>query len=310
MVSIEAPKVFSTLKSSGILVHVEVKCWTATKQDTEVSHEVTTSKKADPRSGKFITNLMANVPEHKAVTDDRQSWYNWLQSITYDYRGSLRYLPNARIPMFMEQYNQRLANTKRLHEALFDALPTAISNAAFTHGDLFKPEHYPTVEDVKSKCRVTLYTSDVADGDFRNQLMIDSADELKRHYESQVNSIIDGIMSKQAEQLISLMKSISHVCDVTTVNGKTNRPRIYDTTIQKALEYCNTFKEFNIKDDEALERARAQLEAALKDINVDALRESDTMRTSVKTQLDQALSEYSKTQSTLSKFGSVVSLED
>jgi len=48
-----------TLASSGVLVQVDMNIWSATKTDKDISSEVTYSKNADPRAGRFTKNLLA-----------------------------------------------------------------------------------------------------------------------------------------------------------------------------------------------------------------------------------------------------------
>jgi hypothetical protein len=77
-------------------------------------------------------------------------------------------------------------------------------------------------------------------------------------------------------------------------NGKvrTERKRIYDTTIEKALELCDTYKTINVTNDPRIEDARAALERVLQDVSVDVLRESDSMRAMVKSGVDDILAKF------------------
>ena len=61
------PQHITSLATSGLLVSVEVNVWSATKQDRAISNEVTIAKKADSNAGRFVKNLLANSPDHKAL---------------------------------------------------------------------------------------------------------------------------------------------------------------------------------------------------------------------------------------------------
>ena len=65
-----------SLASSAVLVSVDISVWSATKQDRGISDEVTTSKNADKHAGRYVKNLLANHPKHKAVVNYRQTIYN------------------------------------------------------------------------------------------------------------------------------------------------------------------------------------------------------------------------------------------
>ena len=114
----------------------------------------------------------------------------------------------------------------------------------------------------------------------------------------QSRAIIDSIAQEQSERMVEVMQSISHCCGVdelgTGVDGemKTKRRKIYDTTIQKALEMCESFKRFNLKNDSDLELARASLEKVLSGVKAEDIRESDAVRHHVKEGIDDILSKF------------------
>ena len=102
------------------------------------------------------------------------------------------------------------------------------------------------------------------------------------------------------------MESISHCCGVDEYvdnlrsgEVKTKRRKIYDTTIQKALEMCESFKRFNLKNDSGLELARASLEKVLNGVKAEDIRDSDAVRHHVKEGIDDILSKFGSFQSTM-----------
>jgi hypothetical protein len=106
-------------------------------------------------------------------------------------------------------------------------------------------------------------------------------------------------MREQQTRFIEVMKSISHCCGVdetgvddNTGETKTKKRKIYDSTIQKAKEMCETFKAFNLTDDPALEEARASLEVALAGVDAELIRDSDAVRSNVKEEVDSILSKF------------------
>lgn len=289
------PETVTSLASSGVLVHVEVCVWSATKQDQEISDEVTSSKNADPNSAKVVKYLMANCPEHHMLVKNRAAWTNWAKRLTFPWAGRWYFLPNLRIAKFMQEFQTRQAETQRLVDKLIEVYPSVIANTAF-QGEMFKREDYPSVDEVRSKFAVNLYTQEVPVGDFRNQLSLESAAQVREHFNKQLPGLIGNMLDKQVETMTRLMTSISNCCTTDTVveNGKVkvNRRRIYDTTIEQALELCDTYKSFNVGNDQRIEQARAALENVLRGVNVDVLRESDSMRASVKAGVDDILAKF------------------
>jgi hypothetical protein len=80
--------------------------------------------------------------------------------------------------------------------------------------------------------------------------------------------------------------------DANTGETKTKKRKIYDTTILKAKEMCDTFKGFNLSGDPELEEARASLEKALSGVDADTIRDSDAVRVAVKEDVDSILSKF------------------
>ena len=297
MINLEKPEIITSLATSGILVHVKVENWAATKQDQEITDEVTSAKKANRSAGRFVKNLMTNVKEHQECLRDRADWYNWIQKETFPWAGAWRYLPNPRIPLFMRDFTSRRQHTNELVDSLMAILPTAISDMAFTLGDTFRREDYPTEAEVRSKYSVTLFTNEVPAGDFRNKISQDIADDLQKHFTEQANTWAQNIGAQQIDQLVDLMQRISKCCNVETVvdpvkGVRVVRHKLYDSTIERALELCDTFKEFNVLNDTKLEEARAALQGVLSGVNIEALKQSDSMRTQVKSEVDQILAKF------------------
>ena len=290
------PQHIVSLSSAGVLVNVDISSWSATQQDRGVSEEVTTAKKANRDSGTFVKNLLAKNPEHRACLNYRQAVYNFLQRRTYDWAGSQRILPSADLPKFMEEYREHEKNFTTLVDAFIDKYPSIVSDMAFVQGDLFNADDYPTPEWVRSKFSMELTISEVPVGDFRTQISADLADDLATHYERQAKRLVEKILAKQSEQLVDIMKSISYCCETETViedgEVKIKRRKLYDTTLNRARELCDTFAEFNLTNDPRLDEARAALTKALGDLTIDQLRNSDTKREVLKESIDDILSKF------------------
>jgi hypothetical protein len=293
---LEKPQHVVSLATSCVLVHPEVNVWTATRQDNEISEEVTTAKKADRDSGKFVKHLLAKNPEHRRVLNYRQTVYNWMQRRTYDWAGSQRILPAVQLTQFMREFNEHEQTFKGLVDDFIKAYPTIVSNMAFVQGDMFKREDYPSVNEVFSKFSIRLYTAEVPVGDFRCQIAQDLAADLQTHYERQARDLVENIINRQKEQLVEVMRSISHCCETETVveNGeiKIKRRKLYDTTLQRAIELCDTFAKFNVTEDPQLDEVRTRLKKALDGVTIDALRNHDTTRIVVKEEVDDILAKF------------------
>jgi hypothetical protein len=270
--------------------------WSATKQDRGISDEVTTSKNADKSAGRYVKNLLANHPKHKAVVNYRQTIYNWLQRRTYKWNQSQNLLPSVDVPKFKQEYHEHQIAFHALVDSLTTDYDSIVSDMAFKQGTMFNRADYPTKEQVASKFSLNLYVSEVPMNDFRCGIANDIAEDLFTTLSNQARGIVDSIAQEQSERLVEVMESISHCCgvDESEVNGevRTKRRKIYEGTIEKARDYIESFKRFNLKNDSGLEQARASLEKVLRDVKAEDIRDSDAVRHHVKEGIDDILSKF------------------
>jgi len=291
---LQQPKQVISLASSALIVSVEVNVWTATKQDRQISNEVTTLKNATSESGKFTKNLLSNSPKHKALLNHRQTVYNWLQRCTYDWAGKMRLLPQIGLEKFMKEFNELDKDFKALYQDFKAEYPSMVSDAAFKQGDMFDRTEYPEPDLLDTKFRMRLLVTQVPKSDFRSSISSVIADDLTSQYEEQVKEIIDRAMADASERLVLFASRISNACTEAESNddGKVKRKKIYESTISQAKEICDTLKAFNLTNNAEIETARAQLEAALDGVSLEDLRESSYVRATVKESVDDMLSKF------------------
>lgn len=301
--NLEMPEHLISLASSAVLVSVDISVWSATKQDRGISDEVTTSKNADKSAGRYVKNLLANHPKHKAVVNYRQTIYNWLQRRTYRWNQSQQLLPSIDVPKFKQEYHEHEIAFHALVDSLVTDYDSIVSDMAFKQGTMFNRTDYPAKEQVKAKFSLNLYVSEVPTNDFRCGIAKDIADDLFTTLSNQAQGIIDSIAQEQSERMVEVMESISHCCgvDESEVNGevRTKRRKIYEGTLQKARDYIESFKRFNLKNDSGLELARASLEKVLNGVKAEDIRDSDAVRHHVKEGIDDILSKFGSFQSTM-----------
>ena len=291
------PKHITSLSTSCVLVSIESHVWNATVQDRQISDEVTAAKKADKDAGKFVKNLLAKNAEHKAVLNYRQTIYNWAQRYTYDWAGSQRLLPVANLTKFHTEYRDHVLKFQTLVDDFLDKYPSIVSNMAFVQGTMFDRDEYPDVSELRHKFSIDLIQSEVPTGDFRCTIAQDLVDDMSKHYERQALRLVEDILSKQTNQLVEIMKSISYCCETETViddkgEVKVRRRKLYDSTLDRARELCETFKKFNLTADPKLEEARARLADLLDGVEIEKLRNSDTQRVVIKEGIDDILSKF------------------
>lgn len=298
---IQQPNHIISLATSAVLVSVDVNVWSATKQDRVISDEVTTLKNADASAGRFVKNLLADDIHHKKVSNYRQTIYNWLKRSTFRWNNSQDLLPVANLEKFKVEFTDHETEYYRLLDNFLLNYQSIVSDMAFKQGDMFSQDDYPNVDEVRNKFGIKLYVAEVPSHDWRCSISDDIASDLKLQYESQAEQIITNIVNDQVARITEVMESISHCCGViekqdgTTGEVVIKKRKIYDTTIEKAKELCDTFKKFKPIDNEIsnkLSEVVVKLENALNGVDTKSIRESDAVRDKVKSEVDDILSKF------------------
>jgi hypothetical protein len=297
----QQPNHIISLATSAVLVSVDVNVWSATKQDRGISDEVTQAKKAESSAGRFVKNLLADDQFHKRVSNYRQTIYNWLKRNTFRWNNAQDILPVINLEKFKREFNDHEVEFNRLLDSFINNYQAIVSNMAFKAGDMFNPTDYPSASEVRNKFGIKLYVAEVPAHDWRCQISNDIAEDLKGQYERQAEGIITGILNEQVERLTEVMESISHCCGVDEIKDsqsgetKTKRRKIYESTLEKAKDLCNTFKDFKPVDNEVsskLSSAVLGLEQTLNGVDSDLIRENDMVRDRVKNDVDDILSKF------------------
>ena len=295
--SIAPPKHLTSLATSSQLIMVDVHVWTGQKSDKRVSDEVTTAKNADNDSGKFVKQLLAGCAEHKALLNNRQTVTNWLNIITLDWAGKWRNLPNFRRERFHEEYAAHEKRTLEMQETFFDVYPFITNKAVEKQGALYSASDYPRVEELRHKFGIELHKMPVPTDDFRCAITAEALEDDRTYYRQQTQRYVDTITAQVSENLVAVIESIAHSCDVTQSVGKDGeikivRNKLYDKTLHKALEMCDMLKTYSVVDNPAVEQARVALERVLSGVNADALRGSEGLRSQVRNEMTDILSKF------------------
>lgn len=299
-ISIPAPQSKTDLTTAAMLVRVKVTGSTMQKTDKRVSEEVTRAKNANSKSGKFVSNLLADDPDLKALTSYRGVIDHWVKSLTYDWGGGWDLLPNANYPKLYAGFSEHHAKYNLMADKLCDTYDAKIADMAFAatgRGDLFNRADYPSKDELRSRFNIELYTMPVPANDFRNQIAQDAVDDCTRNFNNQLQSVVSGILDKRTELLIDYLERLSHSCGTTEKvkedgSIKIRRNNLHEDTLHNAIALCDEFETFSPSTNAKLEEARRSLQRLLSSTSPDALRDSDNVRATTKAQIDDILARF------------------
>lgn len=285
----------SKLSSSALIVNLSLSVWTGRKLDKRVSEEVDQQNSTKTRAGNYHKNLLAGSGKLTEITKIANATRSWLYGVTQPWGDNGDRILN--MAYFME-FKDRLADYEGQFSTSVNSFlgdyDTLVAAAAFQLGDLFNREDYPTRETIEAKFgfRYNMIPLPQA-GDFRVDIGEDGLRELQTQYEAVLQQRVTGAMTEAWERLHDCLTRMSErLTDDTDSNGDPKRKIFRDSLIENAVEVCGLLKSFNITGDVRMDEMRKQLEDAMRGVDADSLRDSDSLREQTKRKVDNILSKF------------------
>jgi hypothetical protein len=172
---------------------------------------------------------------------------------------------------------------------------TMVAAAAFQLGDLFNRDDYPTREHIVKRFGFRYSMAPLpTSGDFRVDINEEGLEELRTHYEGVLDTRIKGAMQDAWERLHDVLTKMSErLEDTIDAHGDPKRKIFRDSLVENAIEVAGLLKHFNIGGDVRLEEMRKQLEDAMRGVDAESLRDSDSLREQTKRKVDAMLDKFS-----------------
>jgi hypothetical protein len=285
----------SKLSSSALIVNLSLSVWTGRKLDKRVSEEVDQQNSTKTRAGNYHKNLLAGSGKLTEITKIANATRSWLYGVTQPWGDNGDRILN--MAYFME-FKDRLADYEGQFGTSVNSFlgdyDTLVAAAAFQLGDLFNREDYPMREAIEAKFgfRYNMIPLPQA-GDFRVDIGEEGLKELQEQYEGVLKARVTGAMTEAWERLHDCLSRMSErLTDDTDSNGDPKRKIFRDSLIENAVEVCGLLKSFNITGDMRMDEMRKQLEDAMRGVDADSLRDSDSLREQTKRKVDSILSKF------------------
>lgn len=288
------PKHIISLSTSGCLIQVEQHCITFTKASPKTGEKASRDIGASINLYNVSAQLFKDNPVLDNLLNHRQTIYNWLKDRLYPWADGQFYCPTELLAPVIKEFEAHKVEREKRKREWGEVYEEAIGAMILASNSAFTRAMYPSKDAMLARFTLDMIISEVPVGDFRNALSHELAQDLFANLSRQHDRALSAMLSKQCEQLLKVMNSLSHCCELvqtTDKDGKvkTKRRKLYDSTLQDALDYVRMFEEFNPSGNPQLEAARSALARALDGVTIDTLRESDTLRTVVKESVDDIL---------------------
>lgn len=280
-----------SITKNAMLVELNIGGWTASRLDRGVSEEIDVSKNTKARAGNYRKNLLPDSKELDTIRKFVGNIRNWHYSQTIPWTDSgLRLLTLKQYVDYTSKVNTLMSEFDTMKRNFVTEYPNLISAAAFTLGDLFQRDEYPSQDEVDRKfyfnvCYYPLSES----GDFRVDVGNEALSELAESYEKNFAEKLNSAMADIWDRLHSTLKHLSDRLEVTETGDK----KIFrDSLLENAHELCGLLSNLNVTNDPKLEEARRDLEQALLGVTTKDLRESVLIRQDVHTRVQQIINKF------------------
>lgn len=280
-----------SISSSAVLVSLNISCWPATKLDREITDKVTTDNNANARAGKFMKDLFAGTSLRKDIEKKAAHIraYHLRTTLPWADKGD-RLLTTALFMEYKTWLNKEQGEFNQLCQRFFDAYPQLLQDAPAQLGTMYRADDYPTLDEVRGRFAFRYKITPLPDsGDFRLDIPNEERASLAAEYERDFNERLADAMREPWDRLHKLLQATSD--KLTEVEGE-EKKRYHETLITNAQELCALLTKLNVTQDPKLEEARRQLELTMLGADIEAVRESPEVRSSIKSKVDAILGKF------------------
>ena len=284
-----------SISSSAVLAELNISVWTANKLDRSATDVVLSSASASKDSAQVRKNLMAGTDKRKKIADyaARARLYHNQTTLPWSDKGA-RLLPTSLFMDYKQNMNTIRSNMNAMIEDFYENYGTLVEQAKFHLGDLFNPDDYPSIDELRDKFGFRLVFSPLPESnDFRLDIPKNDLEDMARDYEVAYK---DRLADAMREPWDKLHKCLTHVSEKLTADigadGQEIPKRYHDTLITNATELCSLLTHLNITKDPKLEDARKSLELTMLGLDIEDIKEHAEVRNDVKARVDEILGKF------------------
>lgn len=282
-----------SITSSAVTVELNISVWTANKLDKSATEKVVSDNAAVSNAAQVRKNLMAGTTLRKDIADYAAGcrlWHN-TRTLPWADKGA-RLLATSLFMDYKTEANMRKRTFDTMVDNFLQNYPALVQTAHNYLGNLFSPEDYPSVDEVRDKFGFRLVFSPVPEaGDFRLQVAEQELQDLRQQYEESFSSRLADAMREPWDRLHKMLVGMSE--KLTDTEGEDElKKRYHDTLITNAQSLCSMLTHLNITKDPKLEQARRELELTMLGADIETIKESPEVRKDMKTRLDAILKQY------------------
>jgi len=283
----------TTIASSASLVDMKISQWQARKKDKRASNEVAYANNAETGIANVTKDLLADSQELKAIHDMTSVIRVFNQDMTFPW-GMHNLLPTSRY----FDYHKRITEMFQKWDGLVSEFLASYEwHLAHTHaladkmGDLFNPDEYPPLDEVRSKFSYRLGYYPVPQNDWRVEMNQAGLTQMQEQFSDYVENNVKGMFTRVYKQLLTPLQNMSEKLDYTD-EEKAKAPRQFsfrNTLVGNLIEMIDTLEQVNVTNDTELAETRMQLVEMLDGVTADGLRDDAYLRRETKRKVDDLI---------------------
>jgi hypothetical protein len=247
------------LTERAMVMNLSISRWQGQRLDKEASQRVTedAGARADAaRVNKHLVPKEALAPVQTAASAVRDHFYT--NTLPWRDNGD-RLMTRKLFTTFIEQH-ERLKGEfdTAVDKFLCVDYPSAVAQAEFRMGDLFKRDDYPSAAELRHRFRVTIeFEALTTSNDFRVQIDAEHADKVRSAMEE---AALRRVQTAQADVWRRLLEKVSYYQERLAGESADGKPAVFrDSTVDNIEELVELVPGLNVLDDPDIELIRQQI---------------------------------------------------
>lgn len=291
----EINRIGELARARGILVSLEVTCWSGRRLDRRVTAETTARHGAESEAGRWNKNLLGGkVESYNAVLAAAQASRNAFYEHTFPWsdKGSrLLAITNydhftATVRANRETWKAAVSTFKAEY-----AEPDFLERCAARLGDTFNPADYPTVAELDKYFTYRVSMSPLpAASDLRVDLPPEILQHIARSVETRVGNAVESAVREGWERLAA---SVQKIRDRLREISGAEAGRLHAALFANARETAEIIRRLNILEDPQLDAMAGRIIAELGGIDASAIRKDPAAMESTASAADAILTDMS-----------------
>ena len=275
-----------TLASSAMIVVLNRSVPDLIREDKEAAAVLARIKKADPKAVQARKCLIDSRP-HKDLKSLSRTIYTWHIEHTVPW-GELgqRLVANEFLIDYKNKMEEFVEEFDELKAKFLLDYPAAAGRAQTRLGDLFDPSLFPSVDALRRKVKIRVEYEFIAGSNIILDVEKQAAREMSKQYNDVLSSRMSGISNYIFDKLRAPLTNMVEKLDYKEGEKPTG---FQNTLVQNVLQVVDLMGTCNFNNDPQIDRVKRELRNALTGVTPDALRSSETLRTSTKQEVQQII---------------------